>query len=588
MRLSKTLLAAGMMMWFVATPARSQPASVMPPDGMPSPQPTFTAPLGAMPSATPPAASHQAESGLMENAANWAIAIALLIGAIALSAGVAQYRQQQRWKRIEFIRQLIHEFLSDESIQKVLKILDFEEFRKFPLDIPGRTQTLFFEPTDDRLCNALVPHDEALRHKQELEAMNDSYERRKAYTEYLIESELRDWFDVFLQQLGSFEYYLESRLIDAEELKPFINYWVRLIGDRRYRRIGGSAFYEQLFTYIHQSGYTGVQDLFERYGYRILPSPYLLTDFEPQEFCRSQTRSLLSLAKAAYLVYEDPSYIREIMAQKWGVDVNHEFFYLDDPLSETQAILFRKSRFFKLPRGTYRDLIVLSFRGTQQIKDWQTNINMAFCPFASLGSQAGFQVNPQGKVFQGHGYVHRGFQRGWQGIAQRVIEQIHRWDHESPNASLWISGHSLGGALATVAAAALEDQGVLVDGVATFGQPRVGDWTFVSRFNTALNAKTFRFVNNNDLVPDVPPIFVPWNLPRLYYHVGQLKYIDFKGKLLSALTPGRRFVDSIAGYLDSWKHPKLTLDGLSDHFMEHYIVALQNADEKEKSEMKDT
>jgi predicted lipase len=57
-------------------------------------------------------------------------------------------------------------------------------------------------------------------------------------------------------------------------------------------------------------------------------------------------------------------------------------------------------------------------------------------------------------------------------------------------------GHSLGAALATLAADRLPD----VQGLYTFGSPRVGDKGFQAHFRV----KAYRLVNGKDIVPTVP------------------------------------------------------------------------------------
>lgn len=52
--------------------------------------------------------------------------------------------------------------------------------------------------------------------------------------------------------------------------------------------------------------------------------------------------------------------------------------------------------------------------------------------------------------------------------------------------SLWLTGHSLGGAMATLAAAWLAERKIPFSGAYTFGQPRVGDDNFQVAFDTKL------------------------------------------------------------------------------------------------------
>jgi hypothetical protein len=78
--------------------------------------------------------------------------------------------------------------------------------------------------------------------------------------------------------------------------------------------------------------------------------------------------------------------------------------------------------------------------------------------------------------------------------------------HDNGRRSLWITGHSLGGALAMVTAAFLANvPNPGVAGVFTYGQPRVGDPQFRVRYESSLGRVTFRCVNDRDLVPHLPP-----------------------------------------------------------------------------------
>jgi len=108
--------------------------------------------------------------------------------------------------------------------------------------------------------------------------------------------------------------------------------------------------------------------------------------------------------------------------------------------------------------------------------------------------------------------------------------------------SLWIAGHSLGGAMALIAGAAFAfAERQTVNGIYTFGQPRVGNHAFTVHCNRRLKITIFRVVNNQDIVPHVPPAFVPFLLiplhgPIFYRHAGELLHFDATGKLHTDLT----------------------------------------------------
>jgi triacylglycerol lipase len=151
------------------------------------------------------------------------------------------------------------------------------------------------------------------------------------------------------------------------------------------------------------------------------------------------------------------------------------------------------------------------------------------------------------------GMVHAGF--------YDYLERI--WEHAEAYCStparkkkeLYICGHSLGGAMATLAASRLSDR---VVACYTYGSPRVGgrDWLAKQTF------ENHRYVNNNDVVPRVPF----WIMG--FRHYGELHYINYYGNLRK-LTPWQKFKDSWRGRFRAWSKLEL-FDGARDHSMDAY------------------
>ncbi|KAI8082542.1 class 3-domain-containing protein [Gilbertella persicaria] len=80
--------------------------------------------------------------------------------------------------------------------------------------------------------------------------------------------------------------------------------------------------------------------------------------------------------------------------------------------------------------------------------------------------------------------------------------------HGNKQKKLYVTGHSLGGALATVfVAKMIQVQSPLMQhfaGLYTFGQPNIGDKDFGKSFTPDINCKIFNHTYNNDVVPRIP------------------------------------------------------------------------------------
>jgi triacylglycerol lipase len=154
------------------------------------------------------------------------------------------------------------------------------------------------------------------------------------------------------------------------------------------------------------------------------------------------------------------------------------------------------------------------------------------------------------------GKVHRGFKREADDLWP-VLEQ-HLETNSKP---LWFTGHSLGGAIATICASRCLVSRIKSEpaGLFTFGSPRVGDRQYINHANIA----HFRWVNNNDVVPRVPPFWLG------YSHGGRELYLDRYGKLKN-LSGWRRLSDRLQGLFAEFKS-KFRIDYLSDHSIMDYI-----------------
>jgi hypothetical protein len=198
------------------------------------------------------------------------------------------------------------------------------------------------------------------------------------------------------------------------------------------------------------------------------------------------------LIDASTLAYSDPEYVTEKFKLKAGFT---EVKFFED--KTTQCFVASNEKF-----------AIVAFRGSEArlregqsdpgyiLADWMANFNFLPEKWAQAAN------------------VHRGFKAALSEVWTDLEKHISNL--QKKNLKIWFTGHSLGAALATLAADRYDN----VQGLYTFGSPRVGDQDFKDDFQVT----TYRFVNNSDIVTRVPPA-------SMYCHVGDLRYIDSEGTI---------------------------------------------------------
>lgn len=134
---------------------------------------------------------------------------------------------------------------------------------------------------------------------------------------------------------------------------------------------------------------------------------------------------------------------------------------------------------------------------------------------------ADFDVKPDPVPFLGH--VHGGFWNAYQAIQQEVIDAV------SGNPVIFV-GHSLGAALAIVAAASFVANGNPVKAVWGFAPPRVSPDASISSVLAGTHMNLYR--NGNDAVPAVPPMW-PQSGSLIQIGKASLPFINLKDHSLS-------------------------------------------------------
>ncbi|KAK0383717.1 hypothetical protein NLU13_9628 [Sarocladium strictum] len=132
--------------------------------------------------------------------------------------------------------------------------------------------------------------------------------------------------------------------------------------------------------------------------------------------------------------------------------------------------------------------IVLSVRGSNNIRNWITDVVFTWtdCPFVSDCK------------------VHQGFSAAWDEIAVAAQAAINTALAANPGYRVIATGHSLGGAVATLGAVYLRQNGIPID-TYSYGSPRVGNDKFAN-FVSNQTGGEYRVTHTDDPVPRLPPI----------------------------------------------------------------------------------
>ena len=227
--------------------------------------------------------------------------------------------------------------------------------------------------------------------------------------------------------------------------------------------------------------------------------------------------------------------------------------YLDGNALEAAVAKSRFTLVAALQRGSHHAVVLdddrvrmVGFRGTDDRVDWRTNLNVLA------------RSTPWGRV-------HRGFLEAvttfWPQVGDTVREGIGR------DRRIWLTGHSLGGALAVLAAAKLSEEGHSVEQLCTFGQPPVGGSDFCRHCSMTLGERYIRCVNHTDAVVD--------DLSMWRQHSGTLWYFDVDGHLHHDVSFRRGLIDHVLA-----PHRFGGLSQFGAHAMANYLPLLQTLVER--------
>lgn len=218
---------------------------------------------------------------------------------------------------------------------------------------------------------------------------------------------------------------------------------------------------------------------------RYSPDAFAGFDATSSAFALGTARAMAWMSQLAYET-SHPAKIRDI-ASGWELTITARGI-----IAEVGSTILPTAR-TELIVAVRGPAVIVAFAGTDPIvfADWITDFTI---PVGDGGTATGFAA-----------------------AAALVAQSLDAVLAASPpGARLYITGHSLGAALAALTAqrlAAVAPERLAA--VYTFGMPRVGNAAFAQAYEAVLGARTYRMVHGDDLVPTVPPSSLG------FHHVGR-------------------------------------------------------------------
>ncbi|KAJ4904465.1 triglyceride lipase [Raphanus sativus] len=284
-----------------------------------------------------------------------------------------------------------------------------------------------------------------------------------------------------------------------------------------------------------KNGGSGVRDDFSRSSQSEKLSGLVNVDGEDEKNAE-EMKTLFSSAESAMEAWAmlatamgHPSFIKSEF---------EKLCFLDNEITDTQVAIWRDAR---------RKRVVIAFRGTEQTKwkDLQTDLMLV-----PVG------LNPEriGGDFKEEVQVHSGFLSAYDSVRIRIISllkmAIGYIDDVAEREDKWhvyVTGHSLGGALATLlaielASSQLAKRGAITVTMYNFGSPRVGNKKFADVYNQKVK-DSWRVVNHRDIIPTVPRLMGYCHVAHpVYLAAGEVENTDFQkdgyhGEVIGEATP---------------------------------------------------
>ncbi len=179
---------------------------------------------------------------------------------------------------------------------------------------------------------------------------------------------------------------------------------------------------------------------------------------------------------AAWLTYNKNREFKVSQLKSWGFERMQDL-----PADDSGA------RGYIADHGDY---ILVAFRGTESKKDFASNALF-------------YQEEAPSYLGAKGAWMHSGM-KGIYNHMRPTIRKILA-DFDGMHKPIYLTGHSLGGALSLIAALDLVNSAAQVNSVYTFGQPKIGNRALVRKVKDVIGERFFRISTESDITSRVPP-----------------------------------------------------------------------------------
>ncbi len=237
------------------------------------------------------------------------------------------------------------------------------------------------------------------------------------------------------------------------------------------------------------------------------------TDTYPKGFDAEMARKLAGLTQQAYKQFN-----------LFSLKNNSQTFNLEDVYQLETEFAEKDIPFGFVASEAGSDNVYVIFRGTRRFVEWFKDANIELVTFNDSTNERSKRVEIKGEIADGvvqenqssliipnidnnFGFVTAGFRGIYVSLREKLIKALNQISLKSPNAKVFVTGHSLGGALATLAIPDILKNTSFTNPnnivLYTFASPRCGDRNFAMSFKN-LGVRHWRIANTEDFITTLP------------------------------------------------------------------------------------